>query len=38
VEIVTFVPDQQIAWTVRGQLDLGHVYGYRWSPSRRARS
>ena len=32
MEIVTFVPDQQIAWTVRGQLDLGHVYGYRLEP------
>jgi hypothetical protein len=29
VEIVTFEPDQEIAWTVRGQLDLGHVHGYR---------
>ena len=29
VEIVTFEPDQEIAWTVHGQLDLGHVYGYR---------
>ena len=32
VEIVTFEPDQEIAWTVRGQLDLGHVYGYRLEP------
>ena len=32
VEIVTFVPDQEIAWTVHGQLDLGHVYGYRLEP------
>ena len=38
IEIVTFEPDREIAWTVHGQLDLGHVYGYRWSPSRRARS
>lgn len=29
VEIVTFDPDREIAWRVRGQLDLGHVYGYR---------
>jgi hypothetical protein len=32
VEIVTFEPDHEIAWTVRGQLDLGHVYGYRLEP------
>ena len=32
VEIVTFQPDQEIAWTVHGQLDLGHVYGYRLEP------
>ena len=31
-EIVTFEPDQQIAWTLHGQLDLGHVYGYRLEP------
>jgi hypothetical protein len=32
IEIVTFKPDQEIAWTVHGQLDLGHVYGYRLEP------
>ena len=32
VEIVTFEADQEIAWTVHGQLDLGHVYGYRLEP------
>ena len=32
VEIVTFEPDQEIAWTVHGQLDLGHVYGYQLEP------
>ena len=32
VEIVTFEPDQQIAWTVHGQLDLGQLYGYRLEP------
>lgn len=32
VEIVRFQPDQEIAWTVHGQLDLGHVYGYRLEP------
>src|ERR1700748_2914857 len=29
VKIVSFEPDREIAWTVHGQLDLGHVYGYR---------
>jgi hypothetical protein len=33
VEIVTFEPDREIAWTVHGQLDLGHVYGYRLEPA-----
>ena len=32
VEIVTFEPDRELAWTVHGQLDLGHVYGYRLEP------
>jgi hypothetical protein len=32
VEIVTFEPDREIAWTLHGQLDLGHVYGYRLEP------
>ena len=32
VEIVTFEPGREIAWTVHGQLDLGHVYGYRLEP------
>ncbi|HEY1639434.1 MAG TPA: polyketide cyclase [Streptosporangiaceae bacterium] len=32
VEIVTFEMDREIAWTVRGQLNLGHVYGYRLDP------
>ena len=32
VEIVTFEPGREIAWTVRGQLNLGHVYGYRLEP------
>jgi hypothetical protein len=31
-EIVTFEPDQQIAWILHGQLDLSHVYGYRLEP------
>jgi hypothetical protein len=28
VRIVTFDQDREIAWTVQGQLNLGHVYGY----------
>ena len=24
--------DREIAWTVRGQLDLGHIYGYELAP------
>ncbi|HEY5246292.1 MAG TPA: hypothetical protein VIJ60_11540 [Acidimicrobiales bacterium] len=32
VRIVTLAPDREIAWTVEGQLNLGHVYGYRLEP------
>jgi polyketide cyclase/dehydrase/lipid transport protein len=32
VEIVTFEQDREVAWTVHGQLELGHVYGYRLEP------
>ena len=32
VEIVTFEQDREIAWTIRGQLNIGHVYGYRLEP------
>ena len=32
VRIVAFERDREIAWTVQGQLDLGHVYGYRLEP------
>lgn len=32
VRIVTFEPDREIAWKVEGQLNLGHVYGYRLAP------
>lgn len=32
VRIVTFEQDREIAWTVGGQLNLGHVYGYRLEP------
>ena len=34
VSITKFVPDREIAWTVLGQLNLGHVYGYVLEPSR----
>ena len=32
VRIVTYERDAEIAWTVEGQLNLGHVYGYRLAP------
>jgi len=32
VEIVAFEPDQEIAWTITGNLNIGHVYGYRLEP------
>ena len=32
VTIVTFERDREIAWTVEGRLNLGHVYGYRLEP------
>jgi hypothetical protein len=32
VRIVTLEPDHEIAWTIEGQLNLGHVYGYRLEP------
>lgn len=32
VTIVKLEPDREIAWTVEGQLNLGHVYGYRLEP------
>jgi Polyketide cyclase / dehydrase and lipid transport len=32
VRIVTFAPDREIAWTIEGQLNLGHVYGYTLEP------
>lgn len=33
IDIVTFERDREIAWTVLGQLSLGHVYGYRLEPT-----
>ncbi len=32
VRIVTFERDREVAWTIEGQLNLGHVYGYRLEP------
>jgi hypothetical protein len=34
VSISTFKPDQEIAWTILGQIrpQIGHVYGYRLEP------
>ena len=32
VSIVAFEQDREIAWTVLGGLDIGHVYGYRLEP------
>jgi hypothetical protein len=32
VRIVTLELDREIAWTIEGQLNLGHVYGYRLEP------
>jgi hypothetical protein len=32
VEIVTFEPGQEIAWTIRSERNIGHVYGYRLAP------
>jgi hypothetical protein len=29
VRIVTFELDKEVAWTVEGNFNLGHVYGYR---------
>jgi hypothetical protein len=33
VSIVTFERDREIAWTILGQLEIGHVYGYRLEPT-----
>jgi hypothetical protein len=34
VQITTFVPDREVAWTILGQLrpQIGHVYGYTLEP------
>jgi hypothetical protein len=35
IEIVTFAQDEEIAWTIIGQIkpQIGHVYGYRLEPT-----
>ena len=35
VSITTFVPDREIAWTIRGKIrpQIGHIYGYRLEPA-----
>ncbi len=35
VQIVTFEPGREIAWTIAGNIDppIGHVYGYRLEPA-----
>lgn len=35
IEIVTFEPDREIAWQIRGQIKppIDHVYGYRLEPA-----
>src|ERR1700732_4247069 len=33
VKIVKLEPDREIAWKIEGQLNLGHVYGYRLEPN-----
>lgn len=33
VSFTTFERDREIAWTILGQLELGHVYGYRLEPA-----
>ena len=35
VRIVTYQEDQELAWTVEGNFNLGHVYGYRLECHRR---
>lgn len=33
VSITAYEQDREIAWTILGQLELGHVYGYRLAPA-----
>jgi len=32
VEITAFEPDREIAWTIKGAINIGHVYGYTLEP------
>jgi len=32
VKIVAFEPDREIAWTIEGTFNIGHVYGYHLEP------
>ncbi len=32
IEITRFEPGREIAWTIRSDFDIGHVYGYRLEP------
>ncbi len=38
VKIITFDPNRDIAWTVEGQLNLGHVYGVQARANRTRNS
>ena len=35
IEITAYEPDEEIAWTIHGQIkpSIGHVYGYRLEPT-----
>jgi hypothetical protein len=33
VSFTTFEPDREVAWTILGQLEIGHIYGYRMEPA-----
>jgi hypothetical protein len=33
INITKFVPDREIAWTILGQLNIGHIYGYTLEPT-----
>jgi hypothetical protein len=32
VKIVTFTPNEELAWVIEGRWNIGHVYGYRLAP------
>jgi hypothetical protein len=33
VSFTTFEQDREVAWTILGQLEIGHIYGYRLEPA-----